>query len=176
MKKVVILALLVALCIMCVVLNGCAGLGGEEYTTVAPADVTTAAQLQTDENGIVIGTLPPETTAPAQIERPQQTSAEETTLPPDGTAAPGTLTGAWVGKYKSGGNTLEITADDDSGNNLTLKLSGSGLPGVTDRCSLIVDTNSFTTIVFGITVSRSGSDITVSAADAIAGYSGTYKK
>ena len=176
MKKVVVLASLVALCIMSVVLYGCAGLGGEEYTTVAPANVTTAAQLQTDENGIMIGTLPPETTEPAIIERPQQTSPEETTIPPEGTAAPGTLTGAWVGTYKSGGNKIEITAKDDSGNNLIIKFSGSGLPGITDGASLWVATDSFSTDVFKITVSRSGSDITITAADDLAGYSGTYKK
>ncbi len=175
MKKVVILASLVALCIMSVVLYGCAGSDGDGYTTVAPVDVTTAAQLQTDENGIMIGTLPPETTAPSVIERPQQSSAAETTLPPDGTAAPGTLTGAWTGKYKSGSNTLEITAKDDSGNNLSIKMSGSGLPGITDGASLLVEVDSFTTTVFGLTISRSGSSITVSAPSEIAGYSGTYK-
>lgn len=176
MKKVVILASVVALCIMSVVLYGCAGSDGDGYTTVAPADVTTAAQLQTDENGIMIGTLPPETDAPVIPDRPQQSSGVETTLPPEGTAAPGTLTGAWVGTYKSGGNTLEITAKDDNSNYLTIKLSGSGLPGVTDGCSLLVDTDSFTTTVFGVTISRSGGSITVTATDKISGYSGTYKK
>ena len=173
MKKVVILASLVAICIMSVVLYGCAGFDSYDYTTVAPADITTAAQLQTDENGKVIGTLPPETQI---IERPVQSSAEETTIPPEGTAAPGTLTGAWVGTYKSGSNTIEITAKDNSGNDLNIKFSGSGLPGVTDGASLLVETNSFSTGVFGITVSRSGSDITITATGDLAGYSGTYKK
>lgn len=62
MKKVIVLSLAVAIVMLSVAFTGCGGKSIYDYETVAPSNVTTAAQLITDENGRVVETTAAEET------------------------------------------------------------------------------------------------------------------
>ena len=79
MKKVVVLSVTVALIILTVSFSGCGGKSIYDYETVAPSNVTTAAQLVTDENGKLVETTEAEETEPEDTTGEE--SADEETDP-----------------------------------------------------------------------------------------------